>query len=59
MDEDSESIKDGKNKQDQKLFRIKEKLAEERKPRSSKFRVFQKMENNGKYLLWLNKKKDI
>ena len=57
MDEDSESIKDGKNKQDQKLFRIKEKLAEERKPRSSKFRGVSKNGKQWQVLIMIKQKK--
>lgn len=57
LDEDSESIKDGKNKQDQKLFRIKEKLAEERKPRSSKFRGVSKNGKQWQVLIMIKQKK--
>ena len=57
LDEDSESIKDGNNKQNKKLEIIKEKLAEERKPRSSKFRGVSKNGKHWQVLIMIKQKK--
>lgn len=57
LDEDSENNKDGKNKKNNKLDIIKEKLAEERKPRSSKYRGVSKNGKHWQVLIMIKQKK--
>ena len=57
LDEDSESNKDDKIKKINKLDIIKEKLAEERKPRSSKFRGVSKNGKQWQVLIMIKQKK--
>ena len=57
LDEDSENNKDGKNTKNNKLDMIKEKLAEERKPRSSKFRGVSKNGKHWQVLIMIKQKK--
>ena len=57
LDEDSESNKDDKSKKTNKLDIIKEKLAEERKPRSSKFRGVSRNGKQWQVLIMIKQKK--
>jgi len=57
LDEDSESNKDNQIKKTNKLDIIKEKLAEERKPRSSKFRGVSRNGKQWQVLIMIKQKK--
>jgi len=57
LDEDSENNKEGKNTNNNQLDMIKEKLAEERKPRSSKFRGVSKNGKHWQVLIMIKQKK--
>jgi hypothetical protein len=57
LDEDSESNKEGKNVNNNKIEIIKERLSEERKPRSSKFRGVSKNGKHWQVLIMIKQKK--
>ena len=57
LDEDSENCKGSKNQKNNKLNILQEKLAEERKPRSSKFRGVSKNGKHWQVLIMIKQKK--